>query len=751
MLSKKRKKSKRKVFPSIVSEYPVRRFGVDGGFASATPYIGQLNYVEQILIENARLSNGAQSLVKKRIGDDIEIVSKIVGAYIVSKIKKPEKDVLPIPQDALSGFIIYAGNNEAGYYAQMLTDLFEPVGNIFQCNTMEGILSLFRLEGQTDLYERADFFFDGNYEESMTAKDETYADIILLSGKKSSEHDLYGPLSGRFCPISPAVMIDIKESSENTVYQYPTSVQTEQQPLLQYTGSSYYVERKFCAERESYDYTQRYYSTIHKHREMTSTAINSGDSCLVSFGLSRIVKNKKITATHIPQFQTLSTTVMDHVFAVDWHKLRCDSAWQDILPMSQISGATVAFFNDITAHVIESPAGKLENIKIDARAINTNGVVYGDIDTDTIDEDIEEYYRTKYFGPNNPIEIGLVDDAAYPEERYKYHISSRDSILDFIIGYDSNTGLYGQNNKYINYESKAMRAESRGFLTPLIWVHGRILEQDAYAYVDKVQDSESGDASTRIIYAVIDSNMRTIEAFIQLFRMAKYSQGVKEGWQNRMRAAVKVCEPDGTRNQQAEENLKNSIKNFTSSVRLLQFRAGKLSKDLAEVITGTMGIHRYTVGDDQKKSLSFGKLLSEFLAETNRVRQSNGVDRLSWSYSLSVAARMHAVDCANNGVFGHYGTAGNGPIHRCAFGQYGTKAYRTYAIGENIAYAQNSAVDAIAAFMASTDGHRENLLHQQWKEVGLCVVPSAPGVILPGFGLENYLIWVQVFGLQQQF
>lgn len=752
MPNKKRKKSKRRVFPSIVSEYPVRRFGVDGGFASATPYIGQLNHVEQILIENARLSNGAQSLVKKRVGLDTEIVSKIVGAYIVSRIKKLENPTPPVPPEAVSGFLLYAGNNESGYYAQMLTDTFEECGTLLQSDTMEELLSLFRLEGQTDLYERADYFFDWQVPDSLAAKNETYADKALLSRSKEKTVNLYGRNSYRYCPIAPTTDIDIHESpATNTKYQYPVLCQQETPPVFEYDGDAYYVDRRFCHSRV--DNTSIYdTATILTHRGMTSSAKNSGDSCGISFGVSRIIKNRAISANHIQQYQSLSGTIVDHLYALDWNEVKCDDPWVDFSPiLFKLNFGVAIYIGMATAYCIESPAGMLENIAIEPRATDPTAPPSDDIDIDVLNEDIEEKYRLGFFGENGLIAEAYLSDAAFQNAKDKYHISITNPLIDFVNGYDQTTGTYGNNNKFITYESKITKVKYRDVVSSESWLHGRILESSSYSYTDKIPESESGDASTKIVYAVIDNNMRTIEAFIQLFRMVKYMSGVREGWQNKMRAAVKVCGPDGTRDAQAENRLKNSVKNFTSSVRLLQARAGKLSKDSAEVVTGTMGIHRYVIGGDPEKSISFGKMLSEFLAETNRVRQGNGVDTVSWSYPLSVAARMHAVDCANTGIFGHYGSGNQGPLQRGAFGQYGTKAYYSYTISENISYAQNSAVDAIAAFMASTAGHRENLLHPQWKEVGLCVIPSAPGVVLSGFGIENYLIWVQVFGLQQQF
>ncbi len=83
------------------------------------------------------------------------------------------------------------------------------------------------------------------------------------------------------------------------------------------------------------------------------------------------------------------------------------------------------------------------------------------------------------------------------------------------------------------------------------------------------------------------------------------------------------------------------------------------------------------------------------------------------------------------GFFAHESEDGAGPGQRAING-----GYVFLAIGENLAGGQSSPEQAMVDWMASTEGHRENILAHQWREIGIAVRT----------GGEFGVYWVQEFG-----
>lgn len=99
---------------------------------------------------------------------------------------------------------------------------------------------------------------------------------------------------------------------------------------------------------------------------------------------------------------------------------------------------------------------------------------------------------------------------------------------------------------------------------------------------------------------------------------------------------------------------------------------------------------------------------------------------------LTEAAEAHAADQSNVGCgkLSHDGTDGSNLGDRVTRADYDWRA-----VGENIACKSSTPSEAMTSWMNST-GHRENILSQDYTEIGIAAA-------LDAFG-DMY--WVQVFG-----
>lgn len=74
---------------------------------------------------------------------------------------------------------------------------------------------------------------------------------------------------------------------------------------------------------------------------------------------------------------------------------------------------------------------------------------------------------------------------------------------------------------------------------------------------------------------------------------------------------------------------------------------------------------------------------------------------------------------------------GEGPGERAV-----RAGYSFVSLGENLAAGQRTAEKALDDWMNSSTGHRENILHPMWTEIGVAV----------RLGGEHGVYWVQEFG-----
>jgi uncharacterized protein YkwD len=103
---------------------------------------------------------------------------------------------------------------------------------------------------------------------------------------------------------------------------------------------------------------------------------------------------------------------------------------------------------------------------------------------------------------------------------------------------------------------------------------------------------------------------------------------------------------------------------------------------------------------------------------------------LVWNDQLASAAAKHAKDMYKNKYFSHDSRDGRGMDDRIQKAGYTSKDYQKYAIGENIAFGQQSIEEVLAGWFKS-DGHCKNLMNPEFTEIGIA---------------EYKTFWVQDFG-----
>jgi len=114
---------------------------------------------------------------------------------------------------------------------------------------------------------------------------------------------------------------------------------------------------------------------------------------------------------------------------------------------------------------------------------------------------------------------------------------------------------------------------------------------------------------------------------------------------------------------------------------------------------------------------------------TNAERQKAGLAALKPNEKLFQAARGHSANMARQEVLAHT-LDEQGPGERLR-----KAGYRASTWGENCAAGQRTPEEAVSSWMGS-EGHRQNLLGQQFTEIGL-------GIAVSGSGTRY---WTQVFG-----
>lgn len=125
-------------------------------------------------------------------------------------------------------------------------------------------------------------------------------------------------------------------------------------------------------------------------------------------------------------------------------------------------------------------------------------------------------------------------------------------------------------------------------------------------------------------------------------------------------------------------------------------------------------------------------LIARAVELVNQERTSRGLAEVTLNSQLSRMAEAYCCEMIEQRFFSHENpTTGEGPAQRAL-----NAGYIFLAIGENLAGGQTSPEQVISEWMQSKQGHRENILAAQWREVGV-------GVRTGG---EYGVYWVLEFG-----
>lgn len=131
---------------------------------------------------------------------------------------------------------------------------------------------------------------------------------------------------------------------------------------------------------------------------------------------------------------------------------------------------------------------------------------------------------------------------------------------------------------------------------------------------------------------------------------------------------------------------------------------------------------------------SFEEVLeARFLDLVNKERAGAGLSPLQMRRDLTDAARLHSLDMAVNGFFGHVGPDGRGPgdriaaLDRTALADFSAENVATVSrSGGRIG--PNFAVRRMHANLMDSPGHRANILHPKATHVAFGVVRTEGGV-----------------------
>jgi uncharacterized protein YkwD len=112
----------------------------------------------------------------------------------------------------------------------------------------------------------------------------------------------------------------------------------------------------------------------------------------------------------------------------------------------------------------------------------------------------------------------------------------------------------------------------------------------------------------------------------------------------------------------------------------------------------------------------------------NRERTKRGLPRLRSNNRLEVAATKHSRDMVERNFFSHDSPGGSTPGIRVRHTGY-LKGARGFSIGENIAYGTGgyATPESIVDSWMNSPGHKANILHRSFEEIGIGVALGAPG------------------------
>ena len=131
-----------------------------------------------------------------------------------------------------------------------------------------------------------------------------------------------------------------------------------------------------------------------------------------------------------------------------------------------------------------------------------------------------------------------------------------------------------------------------------------------------------------------------------------------------------------------------------------------------------------TVGSFPHAAAAQSDAVFDLLGRVSALRRQNGLAPLEANDSLTAAAQRHSQDMANTGSVSHTGSDGSTPEQRIVAAGYGPTLN---AWGENIYGGGIATVDDAWSFWTTSPVHRNNLLSERYREIGIGAATSANG------------------------
>jgi uncharacterized protein YkwD len=112
----------------------------------------------------------------------------------------------------------------------------------------------------------------------------------------------------------------------------------------------------------------------------------------------------------------------------------------------------------------------------------------------------------------------------------------------------------------------------------------------------------------------------------------------------------------------------------------------------------------------------------------NRERTKRGLKRLRNNKRLETAATKHSKDMVRRNFFSHDSPGGSTPGSRVRLTGY-LKGANGFSVGENIAWGTGryATAESIVDSWMNSPGHKANILHRAFDEIGIGVALGAPG------------------------
>lgn len=126
--------------------------------------------------------------------------------------------------------------------------------------------------------------------------------------------------------------------------------------------------------------------------------------------------------------------------------------------------------------------------------------------------------------------------------------------------------------------------------------------------------------------------------------------------------------------------------------------------------------------DAGKAAGNLSKIEQELVELTNKERTTMNIRQLKVNPTLMKVARAHALNMAKQNQLSH-DLDGQSAADRIK-----AAGYRFGAMGENVGGGQRTPVDALKSWMDS-EGHRANILGEQFSEFGVGQAKSANGMM----------------------